>query len=262
MFDQVKSIVNSHMNNSSLSDSDKINQSLRILAKVRSNQIATTIKNEYGLEVLGGPFKGMNFIEEVSEGCYVPKLLGIYESELHPLIKLIINDPPDIFINVGSAEGYYSVGLKRLLPKTEVYAFDIDINAQNKTNDLAKINNVDIFVNGEFNIEILKDFKRENIFLMCDIEGDEVNLFKKDKIQFLKNISICIELHIKDGIHNKNILPELFKDTHDVEIVWQKGKENYDVPDAIKNLEHLDLLLSAWEWRSYPTPWLIATPIN
>lgn len=250
------------MNNSSLSDSDKINQSLRILAKVRANQIAATIKNEYGLKILGGPFRGMNFIEEVSEGCYIPKLLGIYESELHSLIKLIINDPPDIFINVGSAEGYYSIGLKRLLPKTEVYAFDIDINAQNKTNELANINNVDIYVNGEFKLEILQDFKKKKIFLMCDIEGDEVTLFQKNKLHLLKNVTICTELHIKDGVHNKDILPELFKDTHDLEIIWQNGKENYTVPEAIKNLEHLDLLLSAWEWRSYPTPWLIATPIN
>ena len=33
------------------------------------------------------------------------KLLAIYKSEFHNLIKLITDNPPDIFINIGSAEG-------------------------------------------------------------------------------------------------------------------------------------------------------------
>jgi len=90
MFDQLKSIVNSHMNNSNLSDTNKINESLRILAKYRCNQIANTIMQTHGTKILGGPFKGMKFIDRVSEGCFIPKLLGIYESELHGVIKKII----------------------------------------------------------------------------------------------------------------------------------------------------------------------------
>ena len=44
---------------------------------------------------------------------------------------------------------------------------------------------------------------------------------------------------------------------HDVDIIYQSGK-NFSVPEIIYKISHLDILLSAWEWRSYPTPWLLA----
>tara|TARA_B100001175_G_C19463576_1_gene617835 strand:+ start:562 stop:1350 length:789 start_codon:yes stop_codon:yes gene_type:complete len=260
MFDQLKSIVNSHMNNSNLSDTNKINESLRILAKYRCNQIANTIMQTHGTKILGGPFKGMKFIDRVSEGCFIPKLLGIYESELHGVIKKIIDNPPDIFINVGSAEGYYSVGLKRLIPQTNCYAYDINPIAQEKVKNLAKKNGVDVLIDGEFKIEILRDFKNKNIFLMCDIEGAEADLFKEDNIHFLKNTSLCIELHYWNSLHTKEILPQLLSKTHDTDIIYQDGKQEFKVPEVVKNLEHLDILLSAWEMRQYQTPWLIASP--
>ena len=262
MFNKVSSIVNSHMNNSKMSDTNKINQSLRILAKYRCSQIANTIVQTHGNEILGGPFQGMKFINEVSEGCFLPKLLGIYESELHNLIKKIVKNPPDIFVNVGSAEGYYSVGLKRLIPDTICYAYDTDPNAQEKVKILAEKNDVDISIAGEFKLKNLKDFNKKNIFLMCDIEGAEAELFNKDNIDILENISLCIELHYWNSIHNEKILPELFSKTHHIQIIYQDGKQQFKVPDVVKNLEHLDILLSAWEWRQYPTPWLIATPRN
>ena len=96
--------------------------------------------------------------------------------------------------------------------------------------------------------------------MICDIEGDEVKLFKPEKISLFKNTTLCIELHISNGVHNIEVLPPLFEDSHSIEIIWQKGKESFIVPDEISNLEHLDILLSSWEWRSYPTPWLIAKP--
>ena len=33
-----------------------------------------------------------------------------------------------------------------------------------------------------------------------------------------------------------------------------------DPPPWLANLGHLDLLLAVWEWRSFPTPWLVMTP--
>lgn len=261
MFDQVNSIVNSHMNNSNMSDTNKVNESLRILAKYRCNQIAATIIQTHGNDILGGPFQGMKFIDSVSEGCFIPKLLGIYESELHDFIKKIVDNPPDIFVNVGSAEGYYSVGIKKLIPETLCYSYDTDPVAQEKVKILAEKNNVDISIAGEFKMENLKYFHDKNIFLMCDIEGAEAELFNEESVDLLRNTSLCIELHYWNSIHNKDILPKLFTKTHNTKIIYQNGKDDFRVPDVVKNLEHLDILLSAWEMRKYQTPWLIATPL-
>jgi len=260
MIDDVQPIISNFFDDPNLSNSQKINYSLRYLAKYRSNQIANLLTSEKGFKVLGGPFKGMNFLDQVSEGCYLPKLLGIYESEIHSFVNYILEKKPEIILNIGCAEGYYSVGLKRLLPQTEIFSFDTDLNAQNKSKILAEKNNVEINIEGLFEVDLLKKFNDKNVFLICDIEGEEINLFTPENINLFKKITLCIEMHISNGIHNKDVIPFLLEDTHSIEIIKQTGKNKFNVPDEISNLEHLDILLASWEWRSYPTPWLIAKP--
>lgn len=239
----------------------RMNNALRYLSKYRSQLISNTLIQEHGLKVINGPFKDMEFLSSVSEGCYLPKILGIYESELHSLIEAVVESKPDVILNIGCAEGYYAVGFKRLLTETEVYAFDINPFAQSKCKELSERNNVVINIQGEFKIEMMKDFYNKKVFLMCDIEGAEADLFNKDSIELLSKVEICIELHRYKGKSNIDIIPDLFRKSHNVEIVYQNGKD-FTVPEIIKNLQHLDILLSAWEWRSYPTPWLVAKPIK
>jgi hypothetical protein len=37
--------------------------------------------------ILGGPFRGMKYISEAQGSVLIPKLLGIYEKELQPVIN-------------------------------------------------------------------------------------------------------------------------------------------------------------------------------
>jgi protein-L-isoaspartate O-methyltransferase len=60
------------------------------------------------------------------DGYRAAKLLGAYEHSLHDVLLKPVSRQPDPIINVGCAEGYYAVGLARLLPDATVYAFDID----------------------------------------------------------------------------------------------------------------------------------------
>ena len=69
---------------------DNANQALRFLSKYRSSLLANSYKQEHWTKIFGGPFEGMEFLDEVSEGCYLPKLLGIYESEIHDYILYIV----------------------------------------------------------------------------------------------------------------------------------------------------------------------------
>tara|TARA_B100001113_G_scaffold349124_1_gene344047 strand:- start:1115 stop:1915 length:801 start_codon:yes stop_codon:yes gene_type:complete len=261
-FQKIRSLIEDFLKKEDLDNNSKLNECLRYLAKHRSARIANTIIQREGRKILYGPFKGMNFLDNVSEGCFVPKLLGIYESELHDYINHIVLNKPDIIINVGSAEGYYAVGLKKLLPDTDVFAFDTDINAQEKCKELSIMNKVNINIEGEFSSEILNNFKNKKVVLMCDIEGDESNLITEENIDMYSEIEVCIELHYNNkGKHNVSFMPEIFQKSHKTELVVQKGK-SFIVPEFIANLSHLDILLSAWEYRSYPTPWLIAKPLQ
>ncbi len=253
----LKEGVKSFFKNDDNSYIENANQALRFLAKYRSALLANNFKEKYGTKIYSGPFQGMEFLDEVSEGCYLPKLLGIYESEIHDYILSIIKKKPDIFINVGSAEGYYSVGLKRLLPDTEVFAFDLNPDAQNKCKILSEKNSVNVSIEGEFHTDFIKKFEGKSIFFMCDIEGFESQLINENNIELFKDCDVCMELHKYNGIHNIEVVPKLFEKSHDIDIIYQDGK-SFSVPEVIHKISHLDILLSAWEWRSYPTPWLIA----
>lgn len=261
LLNRIEKEIGNFFSNKDFSPTIRMNDALRHLAKYRSIQITNTIIQKFGTKIIDGPFKGMNFLDGVSEGCYLPKLLGIYESELHSYINELVKKKPDVIINIGSAEGYYAVGLKMLLPETEVFAFDIDNNAKDKCKELSRLNSVKVIIEDEFKPEILKDFNSKNIFIMCDIEGDEINLINKDNINLFKTVEMCIELHISNNTHNVKIIPDILSKSHKTNLIQQKGK-NFEVPEIIANLSHLDILLSAWEWRLYPTPWLIAKPLQ
>ena len=60
----------------------------------------------------------------------VPKLIGSYEEEVHPIIEEIIRRRYSIVVNIGCAEGYYAVGFALRIPDAIVYAFDVDTTAQ------------------------------------------------------------------------------------------------------------------------------------
>ncbi len=240
-----------------------LNNALRRLAIFRSIIIYNTIVESEGPKVFQGPFEGMNFFSnplDISEGCLVPKIIGSYESELHSTIEDLKLNKPDAIVNIGSAEGYYSVGLKLLLGDVDVFAYDIDPKAKEKTLELSKLNNVDISCRKEFFSSELEGLEKKDILILCDIEGDELKLFSEDEIIKYKDCRIIIETHLTKFGHSKDILPNLFSKTHDIEVIEQKGSEAFIVPKSISQSNHLDILLSKWECRTHPTPWLVLNP--
>ncbi|MBT8196145.1 MAG: hypothetical protein KJO64_06945, partial [Bacteroidia bacterium] len=64
---------------------------------------------ESSLVVLNGPFKGLKYSSDNSFGsAFYPKLLGVYEKELHVVFNQIQNNNYSEIIDVGCAEGYYA----------------------------------------------------------------------------------------------------------------------------------------------------------
>ena len=60
---------------------------------------------------------------------------------------------------------------------------------------------------------------------------------------------------------DKTISSELvkrFSTSHAIEIIYDNGYRTLEnAPDWFRELGHLDQLLSFWEWRSGPTPWIV-----
>jgi len=83
------------------------------------------IREKTNSVVQSGPFAGMRLIEGASwgDGDIAPKLLGVYEQELHGVFAKAAQRRYGAIVDVGSAEGFYAVGLARMFPGIKVYAF-------------------------------------------------------------------------------------------------------------------------------------------
>src|SRR5215207_138666 len=80
--------------------------------KNRAMRVAKSFVRANGLSVRRGPFAGMRYPREaVAATTVVPKLLGSFELELHPVLDEVLDRGCSTILNIGSAEGYYAVGL-------------------------------------------------------------------------------------------------------------------------------------------------------
>ena len=72
-------------------------------------------------------------------------------------------------------------------------------------------------------------------------------------------MDIIVELHNIAKINGLDLMINRFKESHNINAVEDDGQR--DIKDVVapwfKNLSHLDQLITVWEMRSEPTPWLV-----
>jgi hypothetical protein len=236
-----------------------LNDVLVSLARWRARVLANTFVARQGTRIWSGPFEGMDYIDHATEGSLIARLLGSYESELHPHMAAFAAEGLDRVIDVGCAEGYYAVGLARMMPGVTVNAYDIEAQAREACAALAAKNGVAdrVVIGGEFRPEDFAAFSGERVLVMVDAEGAEVDILQP--VPALAGMSLIVETHdvFREGAFQT--LMDRFSATHDIERVDQLPKTLL-LPDWLRRLGHLDQLLAVWEWRLAPTPWLVMRP--
>jgi precorrin-6B methylase 2 len=239
----------------------ELNNLLRVLGRWRSRLLANTYIAHHGARILGGPFAGMEYVSAATEGALVPRLLGTYESELHPHLQAFAEAGLDCVVDVGCAEGYYAVGLARMMSEVTVYAYDIDAKARAACAELAGKNGVSdrVIVGGEFALDGFQAFAGRRVLVMVDAEGAEVDILQPALSPALAGMNIIVETHDLFRSGALATLVARFAPTHDIVRVDQQPK-TFAMPPWLAELPHLDQLLAVWEWRAQPTPWLVMTP--
>jgi hypothetical protein len=212
-----------------------------------------------GLHVRSGPFAGMDYVVNAAEGALLPRLLGVYERELHPDLLAFAAERLDHVIDIGCAEGYYAVGLARLMPGVIVNAYDIDETARRRCGFLAKANGVtdQVLVRGEFRGEDFESFRdKGRVLVFIDAEGFEDDILRPDLYPALAGFNLVVETHpgLRKGVTERLI--ERFAATHDIKRI-DPSIEKADLPAQLASRSHLDMLMACWEWRASPTPWLV-----
>ena len=240
---------------------DHLLRILRYLGQWRSLMLSNTYVAHEGAVIYGGIFRGMTYLDHVTEGALMPRLLGTYESELHPHFTALVRDGLDVIVDVGCAEGYYAVGLARMAPDVIVHARDIDPRAQAACAELARRNGVSdrLRIGGEFKPEDFQAFAGQRALVLVDAEGAEADILDPARGPALAHMSIVVETHDVFRPGSEALIASRFSDTHDIIRVEQQPK-TFDMPPWMRKLTHLDQLLSVWEYRLQPTPWLVMRP--
>ncbi len=176
------------------------------------------------LTVLHGPFKGLQYprYDSVASALF-PKLLGSYESELHPVLAEMTRGDYSQILDIGCAEGYYAIGLAQRCPASTVVAFDTDEKARALCAEMAELNGVKdrVKVKAECTSELLGnyDFEKKSL-IICDCEGFEINLFNSTNIDNLRHCDLIIETHDFMDIGISDALKKLFSTTHELSSIF------------------------------------------
>ena len=173
------------------------------------------------LTVANGPFKGMRYPAAESYGSMLlPKLLGSYESELHPVVEAFFANDYTAIVDIGCAEGYYAVGLGLRFPRANIYAFDTSPKARQMCAEMAALNGLGskVHIGSLCDAETLRSIPLgDKALIICDCEGYENVLFSREIASFLANHDLIIEAHDFIDIEISPNLRRIFSQTHHVD---------------------------------------------
>lgn len=216
-------------------------------------------------KVLRGPFRGLRL--SASFGSVLDaKIIGTYELELQQAVAQFINRRPQIVYVIGAAEGYYAVGLARFCKPTSVYAWEADPGARRLLETTAIENGVakEVLIRERCTPRELLECATVAYpdLIICDIEGDEIELLTDEVLTALNRSSFIIETHRR---METGALVERFAKSFDVNLVYSVRRENsaWPLPRWIPCAEEFKCRIMD-EGRvlsgTSETPWIVASP--
>jgi precorrin-6B methylase 2 len=239
----------------------QLNALLRHMGQWRSTIIGNTYVRHHGLIIYSGLFKGMEYLDHSTEGCLLPRLLGCYEQELHDDLRAFAREGLDAIVDIGCAEGYYAVGLARLMPDVTVHAYDTEARARESCKVLAQKNGVaDRIVIGEtFTGDMFERFTDRRTLVLIDTEGFEEQLMRPEQWPALAKLAVVMETHPDKHPDIVTTMHQRFSATHDIQVRMTALRVS-DLPEWLLALPQLDQLIATWEFRATQTPWFIMRP--
>lgn len=238
---------------------------LRVAAEERLHAIERDVINTTNGIVSDGPFKGMKIDTKVSwgDGGITAKLLGCYELEIADAMATIRGTPFDAVINIGSAEGYYTIGAAMILNTPKVVAVDIDPAALSATRRNAERNGVSDKVDcrGVMSAEELAAFLTEfpRSLVICDCEGFELDLIVPKVTTAGRQAHFLIECHDFIGQPVTETLNAALSGSHSVDVI-SEGARDPNRYDVLRGRDAIDRWLAVCEFRPETMRWIFAAP--
>lgn len=216
-----------------------------------------------GNHVLGGPFKGMRYINSSSGSTFLPKILGTYEAEIAEDLISLVHMAQSAIVDVGCAEGYYANGALKLNPAIKVIGFDSNPVARQLCYNMAERNgfNSRLHIFGYCDHQTLNSVLVNGTvdLVIADIEGYETELLDPAAIPALCATNLIVETHSQAG---EEVIISRFSSSHEIKRISPRSRSWRDIEIPIfRNLAHLSPQFErscVWERPSHmQTPWLI-----
>jgi hypothetical protein len=205
---------------------------------------------------------------ESAGSALVPKIIGSYERELHPILDGLLGAAFSDVVDIGCAEGWYAVGLARCWPTVRVHAFDTDPRAQLLCRRMAAANGVGDRVNVGGLCDagtLLRLPLGPRALIISDCEGYEAELFSYSVAQHLRAHDLLIEVHDRDKPELGLQLRSMFSATHRCTVIDSvddtRKLRSYHFPE-LAGFDALQRRRLLSEGRGMVMEWLHLTPIR
>ena len=217
-----------------------------------------------GVNVLSGPMLGLTLIPATAG--LGPKLLGTFEQEIWPAIDRILRIAPQHIVSIGSAEGYYPIGLLRQLSTAHGSAFETLVAHRIGMQEMARINQIGLdrlAIHGTCDPEALRATLQRTEFertvAIVDVEGAERELLDLDRIPTLRHTFVLVEVHDFVDPQISTLLRERFRTTHTFTVYRSRARRIEDLP-AVPGMGARLLMRAAQEGRPTTMEWFWFEP--
>ena len=219
---------------------------LRVLSAPRWHLATLLVRQAAHHRAVAGPFRGMQFeLSPLSGRHLLGYLLGSQELELRDAIDQVVAAGYRTILNVGAADGYYTVGLAMRLPQAQVEAFEALPELHPVIARAARANGVAnrVAIHGTCTAEALNErltAASSPTLVVMDIEGGEAELLDPAAVPRLAHADILVETHDAFVAGVTETLIGRFGETHEVTCYTARPRMLSDFPPGfLPRFRHL-----------------------
>lgn len=180
--------------------------------------------------MVSGPFKGAPLTPGAKNHEW-NKVVRAYKFYLHAAVEDVIQRQPPVCIDVGAAEGYYTLGLAHRLPKSRHIAYEMVDEFRAILSESVAKSAAPVQIKGLCTREdLIHDLKSSSSgFLLMDCEGAEEQLLTEETTPYLKNWIVLLEVHDFQAPGAGEKILKLFADSHTVEVLHSRDPNASDL---------------------------------
>lgn len=228
-------------------------------------RIEQILRSKTGGKLGVGPFPSLIYPEFNHKGMLslATKYLGTFEKEIHPLIEQIRTEKYQTVLNIGSADGYYTVGFSLMFPTATAIAWEMDSEFQKITLEVSRANNIidRLDLRGYCDANELKSVQSSGpTLIFCDCEGGEDTLLTQDNLIGKGKVDVIVECHEMFVPGITQTLIDRFSSTHQITRIGTTARTLADIPKEILEMlpgsKH-EILRTFEEPRLYNMDWLL-----